>query len=185
MVMSADKVVEQWYALRVTYQRELIASAALDKLEIENYVPSRTVKVKLPSGRNVYRRKALLHNYIFVRSDRATIDRVKQTLLPYLRYVMVTTDGDYHPMVVPDVQMQSFIRVTASEDEHVALLAEENVELHCGQRVRVIGGPFQGIEGILTKIKGVFRRKVVVHIEGVAIVSAPTIDSRLIEPIKE
>ncbi len=184
MVANADKIVEQWYALRVTYQRELIASAALDKLGIENYVPSRTVKVKLSSGRNVYRRRALVHNYIFVRSDRATIDRIKQTALPYLRYVMVTIDGTYQPMVVPDVQMQSFIRVTASEDEHVALLAEESVDLRCGQRVRVTGGPFQGIEGILTKIKGLFRRKVVVRIEGVAIVSAPTIDSRLIEPIE-
>lgn len=183
--MSGSEGLFQWFALRVTYQRELIASAALDKMGVENYVPSRTVTVKLPSGRVVRRRRALVHNYIFVHSDRESISRIKQTSLPYLRFVMVASEGETRPMVVPDVQMQSFIRVTASEDEQVALLSEESVDLRCGMRVRVTGGPFQGVEGILTKVKGVLRRKVVVRIEGVAIVSAPTLDSRLIEPIEE
>lgn len=181
---SAKASIKQWFALRVTYQRELIASAALQKIEVENYVPSRTVKVKLPSGRTVRRRKALLHNYIFIHSDRATIDQLKAERLPYLRYVMVTVDGVRQPLVVPEVQMQSFIRITAADDEQVALLAEQSVDLHCGMRVRVTGGPFIGVEGVLVKIKGESRRRVVVRIEGVAMVSTPTIDSRLIEPIE-
>ena len=34
-----------WYVLRVTYQRELMAKAKLDELNIENFVPPHKVRV--------------------------------------------------------------------------------------------------------------------------------------------
>jgi transcription antitermination factor NusG len=86
-------------------------------------------------------------------------------------------------MVVPEEQMRSFIIVAGSEEEQVRLLDEQSFDLSKGMRVRVTGGMFEGAEGVLTKVSGARDRRVVVRIEGVAAVAAPTIDARLIEPI--
>ena len=63
-MVSLDK--NEWYVLRVTYQRELMAKAKLDELNIENFVPTHKVRVKGKNGKLTWETKVLLHNYIFV-----------------------------------------------------------------------------------------------------------------------
>lgn len=174
----------EWYVLRVTYQRELIAKRRLDELGFESFVPTKVVRAKLVNGRRVLQRRALVHNYIFVRSDRQKIDHIKQFELPYLRYVMHTKNGVRQAMVVPEVQMRSFMLVTGTEDERLMLLEPESVELAVGMRVRVIGGVFAGAEGLLMKVAGARERRVVVKIEGIAAVATPRIEKELIEIIE-
>ncbi len=174
----------EWYVLRVTYQRELIAKRRLDELGVESFVPTKVVRAKLVNGRRVLQRKALVHNYIFVRSDRQKIDHIKQFELPYLRYVMHTKNGVRQAIVVPEVQMRSFMLVTGTEDERLMLLEPESVELAVGMRVRVIGGVFAGAEGLLMKVAGARERRVVVKIEGIAAVATPRIEKELIEIIE-
>lgn len=174
----------EWYVLRVTYQRELIAKRRLDELGVESFVPTKVVRAKLVNGRRVLQRRALVHNYIFVRSDRQKIDHIKQFELPYLRYVMHTKNGVRQAMVVPEVQMRSFMLVTGTEDERLMLLEPESVELAVGMRVRVIGGVFAGAEGLLMKVAGARERRVVVKIEGIAAVATPRIEKELIEIIE-
>ena len=48
-MVSLDK--NEWYVLRVTYQRELMAKAKLDELNIENFVPTHKVRVKGKNGK--------------------------------------------------------------------------------------------------------------------------------------
>ena len=86
-------------------------------------------------------------------------------------------------MVVPQEQMRSFVIVAGSDDERVMFLPQEGVELAKGERVRIIAGPFVGAEGVLTKITGVCDRRVVVKIEGVAAVAAPTLPAEFVERI--
>ncbi len=174
----------EWYVLRVTYQRELIAKRRLDELGVESFVPTKVVRAKLVNGRRVLQRRALVHNYIFVRSDRQKIDHIKQFELPYLRYVMHTKNGVRQAMVVPEVQMRSFMLVTGTEDERLMLLEPESVELAVGMRVRVIGGVFAGAEGLLMKVAGARERRVVVKIEGIAAVATPRIEKELMEIIE-
>lgn len=174
---------EQWYVLRVTYQRELIAARRLTELGAENFVPTKLVRAKLPNGRTKLQRRALVHNYIFVRSDRQTIDHIKQFELPYLRYVMHTINSVYQAMVVPPEQMRSFMLVVGTEDERLMLLEQQSVELKAGTRVRITGGVFAGAEGLLTKVPGIRERRVVVRIEGVVAVATPRIERELIEII--
>lgn len=174
----------EWYVLRVTYQRELVAKRYLDERGIENFVPIRTVQCPTRSGRKVTKPKALLHNYIFVHSTREVVDDLKQFHLPYLRYVMHTQNSERQVMVVPEEQMHSFILIAGSEQEGVELLPCQEVELNAGQRVIVTGGLFAGAEGVLTRIIGKRAHRVVVRIEGIAAVAAPTIPSQFIEIIE-
>lgn len=177
---QTEKTV-QWYVLRVTYQREMIAARRLAELGIEHFVPTRVVRAKLPNGRVSLQRRALVHNYIFVHSDRETINHIKTFELAYLRYVMHTVDSVYQPMVVPESQMRSFMLVTGTEDERLMLVQEQSVELKAGTRVRVTGGIFAGAEGILTKVAGARERRVVVRIEGLVAVATPHIERELLE----
>lgn len=183
MVQSSKDVVA-WYVLRVTYQRELIAKRRLDELNIESFVPTHQVRGKLAGGRVVMQRRALVHNYIFVHSDRTTIDRIKQFELPYLRYVMHNKDNVRQMMVVPEEQMRSFMLITGTEDERLMLLQPENIDLELGTRVRIIGGLFAGAEGALVKLPGMRDRRVVVKIDGVAAVATPKIERELLEIIE-
>ena len=181
--MEMEQSVEQWFAMRVTYQRELIAKGFFDEVGVESFVPTRMERRVVASRRKVCR-CSLLHNYIFVHSTRERLDEIKQFSLPYLRYVMHTQNGERQVMVVPDDQMRNFITVAGSEEEHLRFLAPDTVDLAKGMRVRVTGGLFVGAEGVLMKVTGARERRVVVKIEGVAAVAAPVIDARLIEPIE-
>ncbi len=180
---SENKTLE-WYVMRVTYQRELIAKRRFDELGIVSFVPTRLNRTRLSSGINKLQRKAIVHNYIFVFSDRDTLDAIKQFELPYLRYVMHVQDSVRQVMKVPLEQMRSFMLVTGTEDERLMLLAPDSVDLRLGTRVRVIGGLFAGAEGVLIKVAGARERRVVVKIEGVTAVATPKIDRELLEEIK-
>lgn len=180
---SENKTLE-WYVMRVTYQRELMAKRRFDELGIVSFVPTRLNRTRLSSGINKLQRKALVHNYIFVFSDRDTLDAIKQFELPYLRYVMHVQDSVRQVMKVPLEQMRSFMLVTGTEDERLMLLAPDSVDLRLGTRVRVIGGLFAGAEGVLIKVAGARERRVVVKIEGVTAVATPKIDRELLEEIK-
>lgn len=173
-----------WYVLRVTYQRELIAKKRLDELHIESFVPTRQVKCKLSNGRVSMQRKALVHNYIFIRADRATIDGVKQFELPFLRYVMHNKDNVRQMMTVPEEQMHNFMLITGTEDERLMLLQPESVDIALGTRVRVTGGLFAGAKGVLIKVAGARDRRVVVKIDGVAAIATPKIEKELLEIIE-
>ena len=173
-----------WYVLRVTYQRELIAKKRLDELKIESFVPTRQVKSKLCNGRVTMQRRALVHNYIFIHSDRATIDDIKQFELPYLRYVMHNKDNVRQMMTVPEEQIHNFMLITGTEDERLMLLQPESVDIALGTRVRITGGLFAGAEGVLIKVAGVRDRRVVVKIDGVAAVATPKIEKELLEIIE-
>ena len=97
---------------------------------------------------------------------------------------MHTLNGERQVMVVPEQQMRSFVIVAGSDDERVMWLPSEGLNLAKGERVRVLAGPFEGAEGVLTKVEGVRDRRVVVRIEGVAAVAAPTLPAELVERIE-
>ena len=75
------------------------------------------------------------------------MDEIKKeiSLKVPLRYIM---DREKHePLVVPDRQMSSFIAVAGAYDEQVVYLDSQVVSLREGDRVRITGGVFAGVEG--------------------------------------
>lgn len=180
---SVTAVPQSWYVLRVTYQRELQAKDALDGLDIESFVPVRMVQRRNKQGRETVVRKALLHNYIFVHADKETVKRIKTENIPYLRYVMHIRNGENCMMIVPDDQMRSFIAVAGSDDRNTIVLAPDGADLSKGMKVRITGGHFAGVEGVLMKVDGARDRRVVVKIEGVTAIATASIPMELIEKI--
>lgn len=174
----------EWFVLRVTYQRELQAKALLDKLDIDSFVPVHTVRRRNAQGREYIARVPLLHNYIFVYADKATVKSIKTEHIPYMRYVMHIQNGENCMMTVPDEQMRNFIAIAGSDDQRIMLLPADTADLSKGTKVRITGGPFGGVEGVFMKVDGARDRRVVVKIEGVVAVATASIPLELIEKTK-
>jgi transcription antitermination factor NusG len=182
MTNSTDTTAE-WYVLRVTYQRELSTKEYLDKLNIENFVPIRVVRRRNSKGQFFRACEAAVHNYIFIRSTRGVIDELKTYKLPMLRYVMHPQNGENQIMVVPEEQMRNFIAVAGNEDEQVLFMSPEEVALSKGDKVRITGGVFEGVEGQLMRVKNSRGKRVVVKIDGITAVATASIPSALVEKI--
>ena len=148
----------QWFAMRVTYRRELKAKKNLDAEGIENYIPMRWSS-RIRHGRKVRELVPVVRGLVFVR----TVLSAK--------------------IVVPEDQMKLFIAVTGTYDDKLLWFGEDEVNLAAGTRVRIVAGEFEGYEGIFLKVKGARDKRVVIAIEGVIAVALATISPELIEVI--
>ena len=85
------------------------------------------------------------------------------------------------PVVIPDVQMRSFILVAGSHDEPILYMEAAELNLVKGQKVRITDGVFKGVIGEFVRIR--HDRRVVVNIEGVMAVATTFIPPSLVEPL--
>lgn len=170
---------KKWFAIRVTYNREMKVKADLDARGITNFVPMQ-YKAFIRNGRMVKRLVPSVHNLIFILLEpSAMADYKARTSLP-IRYIMNRETRE--PVIVPQRQMESFIAVAGTYDEQLIYLNPEPGDFSKGDRVRVLGGPFEGAEGVFVRVKG--DRRVVVSIEGVMAVATTFIHPSLIEKVE-
>lgn len=188
-IQSSDPAIPQrdteirWYVLRVTYQRELATQEQLNKMGINNFVPTLRIRKRNSQGRFYWIREVAVHNYVFIQTSKQMIDSLKRHTLPHLRYIMRHINGERRIMTVPEREMQNFIAVAGNAEEHIRFLPPEEVMLAEGDRVRILGGPFEGVEGHLIKTSKGKRTAVVIRIEGIAAVVTTSLPMRLIEKI--
>lgn len=174
---------ESWFPMRVTYSRELKVKAELDRLGIENFLP---MTYKLVDADTESPRRELVpavNNLIFVRSSKSRISSLKTTAaLQPLRYIMDRTAGQEHTiMTVPDAQMENFMRVASRTDDSVLFLNDETVVGKEGKRVLITGGVFDGITGVIRRVKRC--KRVVVELEGIASVAIAFVPAVLLREI--
>lgn len=164
--MTTDPESLCWFPMRVTYQRELLVKQHLDQLEIENFLP-----MQVDWANQEKKLVPAIHNLIFVRSTRQQLTELKMTKreLEPLRYMMNNAESGGDIMVVPDKQMENFIRVASVEDDTVMYLDNDSYINKVGRHVRITDGQFKDVEGVIKRIKK--NRYVVVQIEGVAAVA--------------
>ena len=75
-----------WFAMRVTYRREIKVRKILDEEGIENYIPMRKT-VRIRRGRRVKELVPVVRGLVFVHTVQPEIQRVKDKI-PYLQYIM-------------------------------------------------------------------------------------------------
>ena len=161
-----------WFPLRVCHSstpRLMSLKDALDKEEcvVETYVP-----MEYRTENYHTELVPVINNLIFVRTTYNSLKEIRQNQTKYepLRYIMhYVTDGKNRiseVMYVPDVMMQTFIRVTKDRQDNVIFL--DNLEFACkpGAKVCITDGFYTGVVGVVKHIKK--NLCVVVAIEGVA-----------------
>ena len=178
---------KSWFPMRVTYQREMKVKAELDRLGIENFVPMRYKVVESQNDGDTELRRVLvpaINNLIFVRETQERLSELKQTneVLEPLRYMMDRTASLEHAiMTVADREMENFMRVASRTDDSVMFLDEETVVGKEGKRVEIMGGAFEGVTGVIRRVKRC--KRVVVEIEGVASVAIAWVPAGMLKEI--
>lgn len=170
--------------------------AELDRLGIECFVPMRCKVVELPfdrlrvrNGGDTKQRRELvpaINNLIFVRSTQERISGLKASneVLEPLRYMMDRTASREHAiMTVGDREMENFMRVASRTDDSVMFLNEESVVGKEGKRVIITGGTFEGVKGVIRRVKRC--KRVVVELEGIASVAIAFVPAGLLREIGE
>ena len=177
-----------WFPMRVTYSREMKMKAELDRLGIENFVPmtQRLVESQKDGGTELRRMLVpAINNLIFVRSTPERLSELKRTneVLEPLRYMIDQTAGEAHTiMTVPDKQMENFMRVASVTDDSVMFLDETTIVGKEGKRVEIMGGPFEGVTGVIRRVKRC--KRVVVELEGITCVAIAFVPVGLLKEIE-
>ena len=178
---------KMWFPMRVTYQREMKVKAELDRLGIENFVPMRYKVVERQNDGDAELRRELvpaINNLIFVRSTQERLSELKQTneVLEPLRYMMDRTASQEHAiMTVADREMENFMRVASRTDDSVMYLDDDTIVGKEGKRVEIMGGAFEGVTGVIRRVKRC--KRVVVEIEGVASVAIAYVPAGVLKVI--
>ena len=157
---------EAWYAMRVTYGRELKIQEAMNG-KFETFIP-KCYKTVERFGKRHYELTSCTSNLLFVHGSRTQIEEERQ------KHIEIKDDKKSHllsfiknhidePIFVPDKQMEDFIRVSNLPAEELIPLDIREGESLTGQRVKVIDGPLVGIEGFIKRIEG--NKRVVVGID--------------------
>lgn len=176
MSLSEEKI---WWAMSAVYNRSVSLHEELSVLGIESFVPQH-YELRVVNGRKVRRLVPVIRNLIFIRTSTSAI-RVLKESYSYLQYLVSKCDGQSRPIVVPEAQMRHFIAVAGTNDDHLIYLSPEEVDFRKGDRVRIHGGMFDGVEGVFLRVKGARDRRVVVSISGVSAVATASVHPDLLE----
>ena len=141
-----------WYALYTCANHEKRVAAELNSRAVEHFLPIYS-SVRRWKDRRVTLDLPLFPGYVFVRL--ALRDRMRVVQIPSV--VRLVGFGGL-PTALPDTEME-IMRWGLSQ----SLRAEPHPFLTVGRRVRIIGGPFAGLEGVLKGKKSSLR--VVVSLE--------------------
>ena len=167
-----------WYAIRVTYNREMKVKEDLDLRGIESFIPMKYV-MSTRRGRRVKKLTPSIHNLIFFHIEPSLMKEYKATTRLPIRYIM--NPATKNPVVVPEQEMKNFIAVAGTYEEQLEYITPKPGQFTRGDRVRILGGPFEGAEGVLQRVKGDSR--VIVTIKGLVAVATTTIHPSLLEKL--
>ena len=169
LALPGDLQSCMWFALRATYSRELKVKERLDAMGIRTFVPmmwrSREVE-----GKTEKKLVPAVGNLCFAYSSRKELD-------DFIRGYGENSPVHYYwdrisgsPLTVPEKAMEDFMKIAGTMDEDLIYLTEISAKLRDGQNVRVISGPFAGVEGKVVRIRK--SRRILVEIPGMLAVAS-------------
>ncbi|MFT4224749.1 UpxY family transcription antiterminator [Dysgonomonas sp.] len=170
----------KWFAIRVTYGREIKLKAYLDTIKTESFIPLKLTEI-IKNGKTKKKLLPAIHNLIFIRTKRSILDALKFELESRIPIRYIIDKARRIPIIVPDEQMKHFIVISGSQDEQTLYLTHVGQGLKNGTLVRVTDGILKGVEGTIVRIKR--DRRIMVSIDGVIAVVSAHIHPSLLEKI--
>ena len=169
-----------WYAVRVSYGRVLKFCAGLEKDGVEHFVPMCTRKVE-KNGKRVAVTVPAVSNLCFVHTSRSALREIFESMGESRFASFFWDKATREPIVVSDKAMADFMQISRVMADEALYLKDVTAKLQAGQKVRVLNGPFKGVEGTVIRIKR--SRRVVVDFPGLLAIATTYIDPRDLELI--
>jgi len=164
----------EWYACRTRARAEKKVDRLLTAAGFTSYVPlierlrkwsDRTKQVTFP----------LFPGYVFARFSLTSLSEIVRT--PNLIEV-VRVDGS--PTPIREAEIES-IRALVEGAHRIGEEPSAHHYLVRGQEVRVVQGPFEGLRGILTEVRG--KTRIVVRLEAIRQAVSVEMASRFVLPV--
>ena len=168
--MSDSAPQRNWYAVHTRSRHEKAIASRLDAQSTETFLPLHRSRRTWKNGVHADVDLPLFPCYLFVRLD--PNDRLRLLQIPGVLGLAATTA---HPTAIPNEEITLLRTATAK------LKAEPHPYLNCGDRVRIVAGPFAGMDGILARRKQGCR--VVISIEAILRSIAVEVSEFDIEPL--
>ena len=129
-----------WYVARVQMNCERKSAQRIKALGIDTYVPVQEV-IRQWSDRKKKVEKILIPLMVFFKGDEAEANQVQRLTFVY---DLLKAPGERKAAVIPDSQIQKLMFMVGNSDEDVTIEQDPILE---GDRVRVVRGSLQGLEG--------------------------------------
>lgn len=165
-----------WYALKIFHNRVNAVADDLRRLHMACYMPEKSETVETASGKRVTRIRPAIAGLLFVECCEGELAEVKRAMGDR---GMFYQSANGFPARIPRREMTMFMLVTSSGESGLEYLPDYGNVYSVGQHVRVTGGPFEGAEGYIRRIKG--NRRLVVAINGVCAVATSYIPACFLE----
>ena len=172
--------MEKWHAIRVTYGRELKFSEVLQNEGFETFIPMALKKFE-KDGRKEEKIVPAVSNLCFVRADQQTLYQFFKDMGEGCPARFIWDKSTREPITVPDKAMADFMLVSRTMLDDTIYLSEISSKLREGQTVKVINGPFKGVEGKVVRIRK--SRRIMVELPGMLAVATTYIPNNWLEPI--
>ena len=145
---TTDRVAhpKRWIAALVQMCTERKVGERLDKLEVENYVPTQT-EIHQWSDRKKKVERIVIPMIVFIHTDEMTERRLR--MQTFIRKIL-SYPGQWKAAVIPDNQIQRLKFMLKHAESQVELMESY---LQVGETVRVARGPLQGLEGEICQVQ--------------------------------
>lgn len=153
-VPSGQPTSATWYALRTFYCKEEALGEYLTGEGLHSFIPMRYAERPNGEGKPHRVQVPAVHNLVFLKKTFQTreLNRLL-TASPVPFQPLKKADGSA-PAEIPDSAMTEFRAVCDPNYTGTVYLDSAEADARPGSKVRVIHGPFTGLEGKLTRYKG-------------------------------
>lgn len=174
-----------WFVLRAIFKKELSVRDALRRSGLHCYVPM-CYRVETQQGHKLRRLVPAITELVFVHGTEEQISEAKAKLRQTCYWLTKPVLGKNcrEKVIVSDRDMENFIRITEQTERAVTYFRPDEISLAKGDYIRIHGGAFDGVEGVLVKVKGKREKQLVVSIPDLA-VAAVSIKPDVVEIVSQ
>lgn len=171
MITSQPTEEAKWYVMRA-YKNEKKAEELLSgKNGMTYFIPKQKV-IRTYQGKKVITTEPVIHSLVFVFASQKQIVNFKRYIFNDLQFVSWKRDNSTNYLTVPSDEMDNFIRMCTQKEQEVTFYTPADIQVEKGQKVRVHGGTFDKMEGILVKTYKKRNKQLVVIIPDILAASA-------------
>ena len=147
-----ENTVRMWYVMRA-YKNEKKAEELLSgNRGLTYFIPKQKV-IRTNDRKKVICMEPVIRSLVFVYASQTEIVAFKRDIYNDLQFVIWKSGGAIRYLTVPTKQMNNFIQVCEQKEQEVIFYRPDQIQVEKGQRVRVHGGTFDKLEGIVVKVE--------------------------------
>lgn len=177
-----------WYVFRASYRREDVASDYLVDDGTYTYIAKKYVEKIIKGNRRIIL-QTLIPNLVFAytteeKAKKYVSDTPALSFLTFYYNHFKTDDEQKNPpLIVPCVEMRRFIHATCNRNKHLLFMDSSQCHYKSGETVKVIDGPFTGVEGKVARVSG--QQRVVISLSQIGLVATAYIPTAFISRIDD